>query len=144
MLSHCLFLLPDEKFSIVVIDQGKIVLAKGYGVKDANTKELVDTNTLFQACSISKMVTTVGLLLLVQEGKIDLDTDVNTYLKRWKVPKRPPFEKDPLTIRQLLSHTGGVTVSGVTGYPNEEKFSDIFEFLNGTKPISKNNEKYIP
>ena len=88
--------------SIAVVDQGKIVWAKGYGVTDVETHQPVDENTLFQACSISKVTTAVGLLLLVQKGKVDLETDVNTYLKRWKVPKKKPYECEPLTLRQLL------------------------------------------
>lgn len=125
--------------SIAVVDQGKIVWAKGYGVTDVETHQPVDENTLFQACSISKVTTAVGLLLLVQKGKVDLDVDVNTYLKRWKVPKRKPYENESLTLRQLLSHTGGITVSGVAGYAENEQIPTVSEFLKGVKPISKND-----
>jgi hypothetical protein len=91
---------------IAVVENGKLAWAKGYGVTSAQTLLPVDENTLFQAASISKMVTALGVLLLVQEGKVDLDTDVNTYLKRWKVPKKHPFEAEPLTLRQLFTHWG--------------------------------------
>jgi CubicO group peptidase (beta-lactamase class C family) len=123
--------------SIAVIDQGKIAWTKGYGTRTAEANEPVDENTLFQASSITKMVTAMGVLLLVQEGKLDLDTDVGIYLKRWKVPKRPPYENDPLTIRQLLSHTGGISISGLAGYVEGETLPNVLEFLNCTKPISK-------
>lgn len=123
--------------SIAVIDQGKIAWTKGYGTRTADPNERVDENTLFQASSITKMVTAMGVLLLVQEGKLDLDTDVDIYLKRWKVPKRLPYENDPLTIRQLLSHTGGVSIHGLAGYAEGETLPNVLEFLNGTKPISK-------
>ena len=125
--------------SIAVVDQGKIVWAKGYGVTDVETHQPVDENTLFQACSISKVTAAVGLMLLVQQGKVDLDTDVNSYLKRWKVPKRNPYENESLTLRQLLSHSGGVTVSGIYGYAEGEEFPTLLELLKGTKPISKND-----
>ncbi|MDP4155669.1 MAG: serine hydrolase domain-containing protein [Bacillota bacterium] len=125
--------------SIAVVDQGKIVWAKGYGFADVETQQPVDENTLFQAASISKMVTAMGALLLVQQGKVDLDTNVDIYLKRWKVPKRKPYEKEPLTLRQLLSHTGGITVSGIEGYLPDEKIPTLFEFLNGDKHLSKND-----
>ena len=124
--------------SIAVVDQGNIIWAKGFGVTDVDTHKPVDQNTLFQACSISKVTAAVGLMLLVQQGKVDLDTDVNTYLKRWKVPKKNPYEAEPLTLRQLLSHSGGVTVSGVEAYGKGEKLPTIFEFLNGDKSVSKN------
>jgi CubicO group peptidase (beta-lactamase class C family) len=125
--------------SIAIIDKGKIIIAKGYGLKDATTKEPVDTDTLFQACSLSKMVTAVGVLLLVQEGKVKLDEDINVYLKRWSVPKHPLYKNAPLTIRQLLTHTGGVTVSGIQGYPAGEQIPDLIDFLKGKKPLSKND-----
>jgi len=123
--------------SIAIIDQGKIAWVKGYGTRTVDTNEPVDENTLFQASSITKMVTAMGVLLLVQEGKLDLDTDVGIYLKRWKVPKRFPYGNDPLTIRQLLSHTGGVSIHGLAGYREGETLPNVLEFLNGTKPISK-------
>ncbi|MDI9634580.1 serine hydrolase domain-containing protein [Geitlerinema splendidum] len=81
--------------SIAVVDQGNIIWAKGFGVTDVDTHKPVDENTLFQACSISKVTAAVGLMLLVQQGKVDLDTDVNTYLKRWKVPKKIHTRSNP-------------------------------------------------
>lgn len=125
--------------SIAVVDQGKIIWTKGYGVTDVETHQPVDEHTLFQACSISKVTAALGLMLLVQKGKVDLETDVNTYLKRWKVPKKKPFENESLTLRQLLSHSGGVTVSGVEAYAEDEQLPTVFEFLNGDKPVSKND-----
>lgn len=125
--------------SIAIIDEGRIVWAKGFGVADITTHQLVDENTLFQAASISKMITAVGAMLLVQQGKLNLDTDVNLYLTRWKVPKRKLYENEPLTLRQILSHTGGITVPSVAGYAKDEKIPKLFEFLNGNKPISKND-----
>lgn len=125
--------------SVAVVEDGELAWAKGYGLVNAQVRQAVDENTLFQAASISKMVTAVGVLLLVQEGKLDLDVDVNTYLKRWKVPKKHPFESEPLTLRHLLSHTGGVTVQGVAGYEKTKIMPTIFEFLDGFKPISKND-----
>jgi len=125
--------------SIAIIDEGRIAWAKGFGIADIKTHRLVDENTVFQAASLSKMITAVGAMLLVQQGKLNLDTDVNLYLKRWKVPKRKPYENEPLTLRQILSHTGGITVPSVLGYNKDENIPRLFEFLKGTKPISKND-----
>ncbi|MBK6281427.1 MAG: serine hydrolase, partial [Draconibacterium sp.] len=63
---------------------GKIRWAKGYGIANINDSSEVKTNTLFQAGSISKPIAALAALKLVQEGKIDLDEDVNTYLKDGK------------------------------------------------------------
>src|SRR5579872_1398410 len=74
--------------SIAVVDEGRIKWTQAYGhiTTDPNSAP-VDEHTLFQAGSISKSITAVGALILVQQGKIALDDDVNLYLKRWKVPE---------------------------------------------------------
>ena len=75
--------------SIAVIDKGEIVWSAGYGNIDNDIhSKPVDAHTLFQAGSISKSLTAFGALLLVQQGKIDLDEDVNTYLRSWKIPEK--------------------------------------------------------
>jgi CubicO group peptidase (beta-lactamase class C family) len=72
--------------SIAVIRNYKIAWAKGYGLADKEANKPVTTQTLFQAASISKSLNGVGVLKLVQDKKIDLYTDINTYLKSWKFP----------------------------------------------------------
>jgi CubicO group peptidase (beta-lactamase class C family) len=71
--------------SIAVIHNGRIESAKGYGVVSLGGAP-VTPETLFQAASISKPVTAMAVMHLVQAGKLNLDTDVNQYLKSWKVP----------------------------------------------------------
>jgi CubicO group peptidase (beta-lactamase class C family) len=71
--------------SIAVIRNGKIEWARGLGVTRVGGS-LVTAETLFQAASISKPVTAVAAMHLVQTGKLDLDADINRYLKSWKVP----------------------------------------------------------
>ncbi|MFT4576762.1 MAG: CubicO group peptidase (beta-lactamase class C family) [Polaribacter sp.] len=72
--------------SISVVENGEIKWAKGYGIANTDSKTKVDVNTIFQAGSISKPVAALSALKLVEEGKLDLDTDVNTYLKDWQIP----------------------------------------------------------
>jgi len=72
--------------SIAVVHNGKIEWARGYGVMDTATQKPVTVQTLFQAASISKSLNGVGVLKLVQDKKIDLHTDINTYLHTWKFP----------------------------------------------------------
>src|ERR1700676_867715 len=71
--------------SIAVIHDGKIEWARGFGVTREGGPS-VTPDTLFQAASISKPVTAMAVLHLVEAGKLDLDADVNQYLKTWKVP----------------------------------------------------------
>lgn len=68
----------------------------------------VDRNTIFQVASLSKWVSAFGVMKLVEEGKLDLDTPVSNYLTRWQLPESE-FNNEGVTIRRLLSHTAGLT-----------------------------------
>jgi len=117
--------------SIAVVKNGKIRWAKGYGIANINDSSEVTTNTLFQAGSISKPIAALAALKLVQEGKIDLDEDVNTYLKDWKVQDNKFTETEKVTLRRLLTHTAGMTVHGFPGYQQKDTFPSIETVLNG-------------
>lgn len=74
------------------------------------------STTLFQAGSISKPVSSVGLMRAVQDGLLKLDENVNNVLRGWKVPDNALTAKQPVTLRELLSMTAGTTVHGFDGY----------------------------
>src|SRR5438874_4040692 len=100
--------------SVAVIHNGEIEWAQGFGVVRLGGAP-VTAETLFQAGSISKPVAAMAALRLVQEGKIELDEDVNRYLTSWKVPPNGQWQPR-VTLRQLLSHTAGLTIHGFPGY----------------------------
>ena len=79
--------------SIAAIKDGGIDWARAYGSSSPQGLP-ASTSTLFGAASISKPVTAVGVLKLVEAGKINLDVDVNQYLKRWKIPDNHPLSKN--------------------------------------------------
>src|SRR5260370_12600005 len=90
--------------SVLVMKDGKLLLEKGYGFADAKEQKPVDpATTIFRLASISKLFTWVAVMQLQEQGKLDLDTDVNNYLD-FKI--RPAFDK-PITLRNLMTHTGG-------------------------------------
>jgi CubicO group peptidase (beta-lactamase class C family) len=93
--------------SVAVVDDGKIVWAKGYGAVDSSSRRPVTTATLFQAASISKPLSAMGALVLVQKGLVDLDTDVNEALASWTIPVNDMTRASPVTLRTLLNHTSG-------------------------------------
>src|SRR5215472_14587567 len=95
--------------SIAVIHNGKIEWARGFGVREIGGAP-VNAETMFQAGSISKPVAALAALKLVQDGKLSLDADVNTYLTSWKFPADPVAGGNPITLRELLTHTAGTTV----------------------------------
>src|SRR5438067_3655418 len=93
--------------SIAVIKDNKIHWAKAYGVSDVDTGQPVDTGTVFQAASISKPIFAMAVVKLAQDGRLSLDSDVNSYLKSWHVPESDLTRSQAVTLRSLLSHTSG-------------------------------------
>ena len=124
--------------SIAVIDDGKIEWAKGYGVKRVGSTDSVTTSTRFQAASISKPVAATAALRLVEDGKLDLDGNVNDRLRSWRVPDNDFTAKQPVTLRGILSHTAGLTVHGFPGYAAGDTVPSTVAVLNGqgnTAPV---------
>jgi CubicO group peptidase (beta-lactamase class C family) len=122
--------------SIAVINEGRVEWARGFGVKEAGRVDPVAADTLFQAGSISKPVAAMAALRLVQEGKVDLDSDVNDRLKTWKVPENEFTKARKVTLRQLLSHTAGMTVHGFPGYDADGAIPTLLQVLDGTTPAN--------
>jgi len=91
--------------SIAVIKDYKIEWVRGYGYADKENARPVTPQTLFQAASLSKSINAVGILKLVQQKKLDLDKDINTYLTSWKFPYDTSKNKSPITLRHILTHT---------------------------------------
>ena len=93
----------------------------------------VDRNTIFQVSSLSKFVTAAGIMKLIELGKIDLDTPVNNYLKRWQLPPGE-FDNEQVTVRRLLSHTAGLTDGlGYNGFENRDSVQTIESSLTKAK-----------
>jgi CubicO group peptidase (beta-lactamase class C family) len=89
---------------VVVVKDGQVLFQKGYGVADVKTAQPVDPNaTMFRPGSISKLFTWTAVMQLVEQGRLDLDRDVNAYLD-FRIPAA--FGK-PITLRNLLTHTAG-------------------------------------
>jgi CubicO group peptidase (beta-lactamase class C family) len=122
--------------SIAVINNFKIDWARAYGIKDIETNEPVTTETLFQAGSISKPVAAMVALKKVEEGKITLDENINNKLTSWKLPDNEFTAKKKVTLANLLSHTGGLTVHGFPGYAPSEKIPTLPEVLDGAPPAN--------
>lgn len=120
--------------SMAVIQDYKIVWAKGWGWADEGEKRPVTPETLFEPGSISKSLNAVGLLKLVQEKKIDLYADINMYLKSWKFPYDSLSKGKKITLAHLLSHTAGLTVHGFPGHPIGGPVPTLLQVLDGQKP----------
>jgi CubicO group peptidase (beta-lactamase class C family) len=121
--------------SIAVIHNGKIEWARGYGVAKVGGP-VVTPETMFQAGSISKPVASMAVVKLVQQKKLVLDEDVNKQLTTWKLPENEAAKGKPVTLRELMTHTGGTTVHGFPGYAQGEPVPTVVQVLNGEKPAN--------
>ena len=122
--------------SIALVDSGRIVWARGYGLKETGTTDSVTPATLFQAASISKPVAATAMLHLVEEGKLALDMPVNEYLKSWKLPDNKLTAKEKVTLRRIVSHYAGLTVHGFPGYAAGDSIPTVPQILDGKKPAN--------
>ena len=92
--------------AVGVIKDGKLIHAKGYGVRSLNTMQKLDENTLFGIASNSKAFTAASLGILVDEGKIKWDDKVRDYIPEFKLYN--PYVTEEFTIRDLLTHRSGL------------------------------------
>jgi CubicO group peptidase (beta-lactamase class C family) len=120
--------------SLAVVNGSRIEWAKAYGLKEVGG-EALDKETLFQAGSVSKPVVAMAALSLVEEGKLDLDTDINSYLASWKVPKNEFTIKEKVTLRRLLSHSSGISSFDVDDGAPSAEVPTLLQILNGEAPI---------
>jgi CubicO group peptidase (beta-lactamase class C family) len=120
--------------SIAVVNNGQIEWARAYGVNVAESTQTTTPTTLFQAASISKSLTALTALHLVEQGKLKLDDDVNTQLSSWILPDNAFTKKQHVSLRQLLNHSGGVNVHGFHGYTQGQPLPDLLAVLNGDAP----------
>ena len=122
--------------SLAIIQDGAVVKAKGYGVMDRETGASVSTDTLFQAGSISKPVSAMGALLLVDRKKVSLDANVNEALRSWHLPENKFTAEKPATLRRILSHSAGLTVHGFPGYAVDAPQPTLLQVLDGEPPAN--------
>jgi CubicO group peptidase (beta-lactamase class C family) len=122
--------------SIAVIKDYKVEWVKAYGYADVSEKKLATTQTLFQAASISKSINSLGVLKLVEEGKLSLDADINDYLKEWKFPYDSISKGKKISLAKLLSHQAGLSTSGFAGYERGKDIPTTIQILDGLKPAN--------
>ena len=122
--------------SIAVIHDYKIEWAKGYGWADVEGNRKVTTDTRFQAASISKSLNSLGILKLVEIGKLDPEADINNYLTTWKFPYDSISKNKKIATYDLLSHTAGLDIHGFPGYKRKDTLPTIQQILDGKRPAN--------
>jgi len=117
--------------TIAIVKDGKVLFEKGYGYADVENKKPVSAQeTLFRPGSVSKLFTWTAVMQLVEEGKLDLDRDVNDYID-YKIPEA--FGK-PITLKNLLTHTPGF----------EEQVKDLITFKTDSPNLGEYLKTHIP
>ncbi|MCQ4164316.1 serine hydrolase domain-containing protein [Tahibacter harae] len=121
--------------AIAIVRNGQVTQVRGYGVREAGTGDKVDGDTLFSSGSVSKMVTAATVLRLVEQGKLALDVDVDTYLRRWHLPPAPAITQGSKpTLRMLMSHTSGLGQHGFKDYAPGLPLPTALQTLDGLPP----------
>ncbi len=120
--------------SVAVFEDYKIVWTGTWGVKDAKSGELIDSNTAFSTASIAKPITATLFAILEEKGLINLKDPVSIYLKRWKLPENDFLKDTELTLEHLLSHTSGTTQHGFTDFYEGDTIPSLVQSLKGQLP----------
>jgi CubicO group peptidase (beta-lactamase class C family) len=120
--------------SIAVVEDGRLVWARAWGVAMQGEATPLTPDTLLQAGSVSKAVAALGALKLAEQGRLDLDADVNTLLKSWKLSPGAQTAERPVTVRGILGHTAGLTVHGFPGTVPGQPVPTLRQILDGQPP----------
>ena len=121
--------------ALALIADGEIAVERAFGVMEAGGADPVTPTTRFQACSISKPIAVLAMLRLVEQGTLDLDADVNDVLTSWRVPPSASWQPR-VTLRQIASHSAGLTVSGFPGYSRGTPLPTLTQILTGSSPAN--------
>ncbi len=118
--------------SLAVINHGSLEWAKVYGVREAARADRADHGSLFQAASISKVITALATLRLVQLRRLELKDDVNNVLRNWKLPNSSGHA---VTVAELLSHSAAINwPPGESALPPSGPLPTLLQRLNGAPP----------
>ncbi|MCL2430341.1 MAG: beta-lactamase family protein, partial [Alphaproteobacteria bacterium] len=125
-LANALRALHVPSVDIALIDHSSVARSRHFGA--------AASNTIYQAASLSKLVSAVAALRLVERGALSLDRDVKDDLASWRLPETEKARADPVTLRRLLSMTAGIGVPGYLGYEPGAPLPSLSQILDGLPP----------
>jgi CubicO group peptidase (beta-lactamase class C family) len=117
--------------SLAVINQGEIEWSETYGNADFPEEQNLDCSSIFQAASLSKPVTFLAALRMHSAGEIDLDENIQNYLEDFVVPQGKQTAENPVTLRNIFSHTSGINPGGYQGYARDLNMPSDLDILKG-------------
>lgn len=122
--------------SLAVINQGKIEWADIYQNRNFFEQQNLDSTSIFQAASLSKPVTFLAALRMHSAGEIDLDENIQDYLKDFVLPQGKQSADSPITFRNIFSHTSGIRPGGYQGYNRNEIMPTDLDILQGNMGVN--------
>ena len=117
--------------SVAVIHEGQLDWTRGYGFRSMADLTPVNADTLFQSGSISKSVAAAGIMMLAEDGTIQLDEPFNGQAEGWQIQDGPERGSATVTPKMMLGHRGGLTMPGVPGWFFDEQTSSLVDTLRG-------------
>lgn len=119
--------------AVALVEEGAVAWSEGFGYEDRESRTPMTGQSVFQVASISKSVAAWGVMTLVEQGKLELDTPVEHYLTRWHLPTADSgIYRNEVTVRRLLSHTAGLSLHGYPGFdPDSAQLPSLEASLSG-------------
>lgn len=124
---------------IALIENGEVYYQKAFGFKNRKTQEVMSVDTVFQVASISKSVFALAIMKLMEEGQIDIDSPIESYLTQWKLPESK-YNSNEVTARKILTHSAGLSVHGYPGYNPKKELPSIEQSLSNRFRVKLKNE----
>ncbi len=122
--------------SLAVIKQGEIDWSDTYVNKDYAEEQNLDCSSIFQVASLSKPVTFLAALRMHTAGQIDLDKNIQEYLKDFQIPQGKHTRENPVTFRNIFSHTSGITAGGYQGYARDLPIPSDLDILRASEGVN--------
>ena len=126
---------------LAIVENGETVYTKGYGVRDVATDAPVTPDTSFPIGSVTKSFTALDMMILVDEGLVDLDAPVTTYIPEFKLSD--PESTKTVTVRDLLKHTTGLVRTDASTFDTSVTAEDIIKAAATTPLVGKPGEMFV-
>ena len=116
--------------AVAVVGNGRTILTRGYGFSDVSARKPMTDRTLVNIASVSKLVSSWGVMRLAQDHQLDLDVPIVSTIHRWSFP-HTSFDSNQVTARRLLSHTAGLNMPSVPWFPLAGSHPSLEQVLAG-------------
>jgi CubicO group peptidase (beta-lactamase class C family) len=128
--------------SLALINEGKIEWANIYQNANFPEEQKLDCASIFEAASLSKPVTFLAAVRMHAAGEIDLDENIENHLKDFELPLGKQTAENPVTFRNIFSHTSGISAGGYQGYAKDLAIPSDLAILRGNEEVNTSANRY--